>query len=338
MRYDSVTGLYETPNRDLNPATGTWLEADPAGYVDGNSLYGSFDSAPASLSDAAGLSPGAPVIDYSLSYGTVRDAGWDSGVPIYAGAGGTGQYFYYSTQDHYWFQHAPTNPGIDPRDQAYYDANAVSDEEIQALRAAKSTNVNCMQFATAGATVLQIHQIRVGNVPSATPGLKGHLLSAAEAQAATSLGSLLYSPGEADLLRKVLDAQFALVGGRPTLTPDEPTPQGMHKIVGFTYLNPAVGYDYHFIVMTRSGKWVGKAGSSPCASHTSLDWEMGNMFSGNPLPKQVVGQWFIPGDPPIDPVDVALKLQRRYLIEHHHSADEARAITSDSTNVYPNVP
>jgi hypothetical protein len=62
------------------------------------------------------------------------------------------------------------------------------------------------------------------------------------------------------------------------------------------------------------------------------------MFSGNPLPKQVVGQWFIPGDPPIDPVDVALKLQRRYLIEHHHSADEARAITSDSTNVYPNVP
>jgi RHS repeat-associated protein len=55
MRFDSVTGLYETPNRDLNPATGTWLEADPAGYVDGSSLYQPFDSNPQANTDPAGL-------------------------------------------------------------------------------------------------------------------------------------------------------------------------------------------------------------------------------------------------------------------------------------------
>jgi uncharacterized delta-60 repeat protein/RHS repeat-associated protein len=57
MRYDPVTGLYETPNRDLNPATDTWLQADPAGYVDGSNLYQALDARPTTLNDALGLDP-----------------------------------------------------------------------------------------------------------------------------------------------------------------------------------------------------------------------------------------------------------------------------------------
>jgi RHS repeat-associated protein len=60
MRYDSFTGLYETPNRDLNPATGTWLQADPAGYVDGSSLYQFVGSSPADLVDPTGLAANPP--------------------------------------------------------------------------------------------------------------------------------------------------------------------------------------------------------------------------------------------------------------------------------------
>ncbi len=47
MRLDGVTGHYRTPNRDYDPATGTWLEADPAGYIDGSSRYQFTRSGPA---------------------------------------------------------------------------------------------------------------------------------------------------------------------------------------------------------------------------------------------------------------------------------------------------
>jgi RHS repeat-associated protein len=55
MRYDSVTGLYQTPNRELNPATGTWLQADPAGYINGTNVYQIDGSNPATVVDPAGL-------------------------------------------------------------------------------------------------------------------------------------------------------------------------------------------------------------------------------------------------------------------------------------------
>jgi RHS repeat-associated protein len=57
MRYDSVTGLYQTPNRDLSPATGTWMEQDPAGYVDGSDLFQFVGSNPLSYVDPSGLQP-----------------------------------------------------------------------------------------------------------------------------------------------------------------------------------------------------------------------------------------------------------------------------------------
>jgi RHS repeat-associated protein len=63
MRYDSVTGLYNTPNRDLNPVTGTWMEQDPAGYVDGANVYQGFDGKPTSGVDPRGLDFGTGAAD-----------------------------------------------------------------------------------------------------------------------------------------------------------------------------------------------------------------------------------------------------------------------------------
>jgi RHS repeat-associated protein len=54
MWRDSVTGLYYTPNRDYDPATGTWREADPLGYPDGNDQYAFALAAPASGLDPMG--------------------------------------------------------------------------------------------------------------------------------------------------------------------------------------------------------------------------------------------------------------------------------------------
>ena len=54
MRRDAVTGLYYTPNRDYIPGTGIWLQADPAGYVNGSSLCRFADSDPEALLDPLG--------------------------------------------------------------------------------------------------------------------------------------------------------------------------------------------------------------------------------------------------------------------------------------------
>jgi RHS repeat-associated protein len=78
MRYDSFTGLYETPNRDLNPATGTWLQADPAGYVDGSDRYQAFRSRPASSLDPMGTT----ITDEGLADDIL---GWEAG--YFAGEG-----------------------------------------------------------------------------------------------------------------------------------------------------------------------------------------------------------------------------------------------------------
>ena len=55
MRLDAATGLYYTPNRDYDTATGTWREADPAQCVIAQSLYGAEVSNPSSRRDATGL-------------------------------------------------------------------------------------------------------------------------------------------------------------------------------------------------------------------------------------------------------------------------------------------
>ena len=46
MKQDAATGLYDTPDRDYDAATGTWREANPAGYANGSSLYQAFNSSP----------------------------------------------------------------------------------------------------------------------------------------------------------------------------------------------------------------------------------------------------------------------------------------------------
>jgi RHS repeat-associated protein len=53
MRVDSVTGLYQTPNRDYSPVLGRWMEAD-RGFVDGPSLYQFVRSNPVRRADPTG--------------------------------------------------------------------------------------------------------------------------------------------------------------------------------------------------------------------------------------------------------------------------------------------
>jgi RHS repeat-associated protein len=73
MRYDSVTGLYSTLNRDLNPATGTWMEQD-GGYCDGSDLYQVLSSDPVSAVDPLGtkarpaVQPADGAEDYSWQH------------------------------------------------------------------------------------------------------------------------------------------------------------------------------------------------------------------------------------------------------------------------------
>jgi RHS repeat-associated protein len=54
-RYDTYTQTYWFDNRVYAPALGTWLEQDPAGYVDSTDRYQSFHSDPVNHVDPAGL-------------------------------------------------------------------------------------------------------------------------------------------------------------------------------------------------------------------------------------------------------------------------------------------
>jgi RHS repeat-associated protein len=53
-RFDSETGLYHVRHRYLHPALGRWTSQDPAGYVDGLSLYEYCRSGPVYISDPYG--------------------------------------------------------------------------------------------------------------------------------------------------------------------------------------------------------------------------------------------------------------------------------------------
>lgn len=44
-RQDPISGLYHFRHRDYAPSLGRWMQQDPAGYVDGMSLYGYVASA-----------------------------------------------------------------------------------------------------------------------------------------------------------------------------------------------------------------------------------------------------------------------------------------------------
>ena len=54
-KYDGLSGLYNFRNRDYSPSLGRWLEADPAGYVQGANLYEANLGAPISHVDPYGL-------------------------------------------------------------------------------------------------------------------------------------------------------------------------------------------------------------------------------------------------------------------------------------------
>ena len=55
LRKDEVTGEYQARNRNLNSSTGMWTQRDPAGYVDGASLYQVGGSNLVTYSDPYGL-------------------------------------------------------------------------------------------------------------------------------------------------------------------------------------------------------------------------------------------------------------------------------------------
>ena len=48
LRFDGNSGRYNARNRDYDPTVGAWVSADPAGYVDGASLYQAFGGNPIS--------------------------------------------------------------------------------------------------------------------------------------------------------------------------------------------------------------------------------------------------------------------------------------------------
>jgi RHS repeat-associated protein len=54
-RFDAETGLYHVRNRQYHPTLGRWLQRDPAGYVDGVSLYQYVAANPGRYRDPNGL-------------------------------------------------------------------------------------------------------------------------------------------------------------------------------------------------------------------------------------------------------------------------------------------
>jgi len=71
------SSLNATRYRNFHPTLGRWIERDPAGYIDGMSLYEYVSSNPAGLTDPMGLCPGAGTTapTLNLSYGDAQGAG-----------------------------------------------------------------------------------------------------------------------------------------------------------------------------------------------------------------------------------------------------------------------
>jgi RHS repeat-associated protein len=64
-RLDPNSGLYHFGARMNNPVMETWMSQDPAGYVDGSSLYQFVGSSPADLADPTGLAAKKPTTNKS---------------------------------------------------------------------------------------------------------------------------------------------------------------------------------------------------------------------------------------------------------------------------------
>jgi RHS repeat-associated protein len=62
--YNPETQLYTVRFRHYDPQWGRWISRDPAGYVDGMSLYGYGTSSPVGMTDPFGLSAQSDAIDF----------------------------------------------------------------------------------------------------------------------------------------------------------------------------------------------------------------------------------------------------------------------------------
>ena len=65
-RLDEVTGLYSFRRREYDPGQGRWKQADPAGYVDGGSLYEYLWGSPVFGVDPSGLARKCPNCEVSV--------------------------------------------------------------------------------------------------------------------------------------------------------------------------------------------------------------------------------------------------------------------------------
>jgi len=73
-RYDPTSGKINFRNRDLDTVTGTWMERDPAGFVDGMNLYQYLDSSPVGHVDPRGTcTNGCPAISAPIGPMEVTD-------------------------------------------------------------------------------------------------------------------------------------------------------------------------------------------------------------------------------------------------------------------------
>jgi len=218
------------------------------------------------------------------------------------------------------------------RKAADYAALQPTAAELQALAMAKDHNMNCMQFACQGS--------KLGNGPTVNPALVAGRITAAQAAGFSKNSQALYTPENKEVFLTVLDAQIASIGGRGIKFPDEDAPPGMHEICVFIYQNPLLiaegaGYDFHVIVKCSDGEWVSKHGLLPCVSRTSINDQVHGIHPPTSgvlnSAKQIIGAWFVPGPPPIDPVGVAIKLRQQQLV----LANEPTDISASDTDIAP---
>ena len=81
-RLDAESGMFQVRNRNYHPTLGRWIERDPAGYVDGMSLYQYCRSNPAAMTDPQGTIGGdLPVVlqRYGTDLARSGDANFNRG-------------------------------------------------------------------------------------------------------------------------------------------------------------------------------------------------------------------------------------------------------------------
>jgi RHS repeat-associated protein len=81
-RLDVATGLNHFGARDYNCNMGTWIEQDPAGYVDGSNRFQFASSSPSDRVDPSGLNPLFPVGPLIFTPKVNRDKTGRAGAPV----------------------------------------------------------------------------------------------------------------------------------------------------------------------------------------------------------------------------------------------------------------